>query len=541
MVNQVVVQGSIPNRKFGEFTVPKQNWYINTAENEEQKRKKHGKTVVISALAVGFGILALMKGVLPKTTTKYLEKLRIKLEQKANGSGKLAEFYRFTIKGIDSFMKKSESINNLTSLKDVLFQKLMFGKNGQRTFTRKIHEKITSIFNKLSRSTVNSQYAKTHKKFASLNEYILELNDRILREHASDSKAREAVTAIRERLQRVNKGLEEGFGINARNKRLEEMEKATDGLFDYFWNASFGDAKNFRSKHMYQSFIAEDYMLPFKLRTSGQVGILRQTITHDINDSYKATIKALDNLQKFVKPTDVETYEIITALRNNLRKYKQLAGKDEVAQRKDLNKEIVNNLRRLSETFKSEAKEEGYTHDAVSIMSKYIDEVDDIIVNDKKGELQEILTAYKPYLSRREYLKLKSRFNDAVKSLDKSIDTEIIQYTDKARDLKLGSAPTDVLSILATVGTVGWFLGKSKDKDERISASLKYGIPAIGAIATSLFSTARLVSGGKSIALGLISGWIMNIIGSKVDDVRKTYKLDIALENRSLIKAQSDK
>jgi len=541
MINQVVGQSSIQNRRFGEFSRPNPNWYLVNTETEEQKQKKHGKKVVLYALAAGFGILALMKGVLPKTTTKYLEKLRIKLEQKANGSGKLAEFYRFTIKGIDSFMKKSESINNLTSLKDVLFQKLMFGKNGQRTFTRKIHEKITYIFNKLSRSTVNTTYAKTHRKFASLNEYMLELNDRILREHAKDPKAQEAIRIIKERMQRVNTGLENGFGINARNKRLEEMEKATDGLFDYFWSASFGDARNFRSKHMYQSFIAEDYMLPFKLKTSSQVGTLRQLITHDINDSYKATIKALDNLQKFVKPTDVETYEIITALRNNLRKYKKLAGKNELAQRTELNKEISKNLKRLSETFRSEAREEGYTNEAVSIMSRYIEEVENIISNDRKGELQEILTAYKPYLSRKEYLKLKSKCNSAVQSLDKSIDTEIVQYTDKARDLKLGSAPTDVLSILATVGTVGWFLGKSKDKDERISASLKYGIPAIGAIATSLFSTARLVSGGKSIALGLISGWIMNIIGTKVDEARKIYSLDVSLQNKTIAKVQSDK
>ena len=86
-------------------------------------------------------------------------------------------------------------------------------------------------------------------------------------------------------------------------------------------------------------------------------------------------------------------------------------------------------------------------------------------------------------------------------------------------------------------------MGKSKDKDERISASLKYGIPAVGAIATSLYSTAKLVSGGKSLALGLISGWVMNIIGNYVDKTRKNYSLNVSLQNINKVstKPQPDK
>ena len=98
-------------------------------------------------------------------------------------------------------------------------------------------------------------------------------------------------------------------------------------------------------------------------------------------------------------------------------------------------------------------------------------------------------------------MKLKSHVNSAVKSLDKSIDIETVQYFDKARDLKLGSAPTDVLSIIFTAGAVGYYLNKAESKDDKYSVSLKYGIPAIGAIATSLYSTARLVAGGKRLYL----------------------------------------
>ncbi len=161
--------------------------------------------------------------------------------------------------------------------------------------------------------------------------------------------------------------------------------------------------------------------------------------------------------------------------------------------------------------------------------------------NNSKGELQEILTIYKSLLPRNEYLKLKSEVAKAVKSLDKSIDIETVQYVDKARDLKLGAAPTDVLSILATVGAVGYYLNKSDGKDEKISSALKYGIPAVGAIATSLLCTAKLISGGKAMFFGLASGWVINKVGEFVDDTRKKYALDVSLHPRDILKAQSDK
>ena len=194
-----------------------------------------------------------------------------------------------------------------------------------------------------------------------------------------------------------------------------------------------------------------------------------------------------------------------------------------------------------SGNFKEMSSKFNYNQDAVKSISTYVSEVEDIISKSSKGELQEILTAYKSILPRNEYLKLKSKVESAVKSLDKSIDTETIQYFDKARDLKLGSAPTDVLSIIGAVGAVGYYLGHAENKDERTSVSLKYGIPAIGAIATSLYCTARLVSGGKALLFGLLSGWAMNKAGVLVDDTRKKYSVDISFKNKTLVKSQPDK
>lgn len=544
MINQVLSTNTSQRSAFSNFSQPKNGYYINAPFNQEDKKEsnhKLGKTIAISALVVGFGTLAILSGGFNKGTAKFLNKWKLKLEQKMAQSSKFKNFYRFAVGKIDSFLSKSESINNFTTLKDVFFQRLMWGKDGNRSFTRKIHEGITKYFDKVSRKTVNSSYSNTYDKFSSLSEYFTSVNERILKNHNNDPKYLNIINKINKRVATVNNNLEKGFGINIRNERLKEIKSSSDGLFEFFWDASLKDVKNFKSKNMWQTFIAEDYLLPAKLQLGNKVSMLRQAITHDILDNYKASIKAFDNIQKFINPSDISTNEILNSLRNNLSKYKKLSGKDEVAQRLELNKEIIVNLKDLRSNFSKMSEKYHYSTDAVKSISSYVAEVEEIISKSSKGELQEILTLYKSVLPRNEYLKLKSKVHSAIKALDKSIDIETVQYFDKARDLKLGSAPTDVLSILGAVGAVGYYLNKAETTDDKYSVSLRYGIPAIGAIATSLYCTARLVSGGKAMLLGLLSGWLMNKAGVVVDDARKKYTLDVSFHNREILKPQSDK
>ena len=544
MINQVLSVNTAQTRAFSNFSQPKNGYYINAPFNEEEKKEnnhKLGKTIAISALVVGFGTLAVLSGGLNKGTAKLLNRWKLKLEQKMAKGSRFKNFYRFTAGKIDTFLAKTESINNFTTLKDVAFQRLMWGKDGSRSFTRKIHEGVTKFFDRISRKTVNSSYSNTYDKFAGLTEYFASVNEKVLSRRGNDPKYANIIENINRRIATVNTNLDKGFGINARNERLKEIQKASDGLFEFFWDASLSDVRNFISKNMWQSFIAEDYLIPARLQLGNRAGLLRQTITHDINDNYKATIKALDNIQKFVNPSDMSTNDILNSLRNNLNKYKKLSGKEEIVQRNELNKEIITNLRKLGDNFTEMSSKYNYNSDAAKAISKYVSEVENIISKSSKGELQEILTLYKGILPRSEYLKLKAKVNSAIKSLDKSIDIETIQYFDKARDLKLGSAPTDVLSILGAVGAVGYYLNKAESKDDKYSVSLRYGIPAIGAIATSLYCTARLVSGGKAMLFGLLSGWVMNKAGVVVDDARKKYSLDVSLHNREILKPQPDK
>ena len=532
---------------FSDFKQPQNGYYISAPVQdnieEEKKKKEHklGKTIALSALAVGFGTLAIFSGGLNKGATKYLNKWRITLEQKLAKGSKYQNFYRYALGKVESFLAKTESINNFTTFKDVICQRLMYGKNGQRTFTRKIHEGITKFFNKISRSTVNSSYATTQNKFSKLTERFTEVNEEILRKNPTDTVTANIINGLNSKISSMNKNLEKGFGINARTDRLKEVNQATDGLFDFFWNASLGDVKNFKSKNMWQTYIGENYMAPAKKKLAKDTRHLRRVISHNITDSYKASSGMLEDIQKLANPSDLETNKVINEVRQSIIKYKKLAGADEATQRADLCKNISQKLRELNESFTSVAPEQKYDESTLKSVTEHIARIEDALSNNSKGELQEILTTYKSLLPRKEYLKLKSAVADAVKSLDKSIDIETVQYVDKARDLKLGAAPTDVLSILTTIGAVGYYLNKSDGKDEKISSALKYGIPAVGAIATSLLCTAKLISGGKAMFFGLASGWAINKVGELVDDARKKYALDVSFHPRDILKAQSDK
>lgn len=138
-------------------------------------------------------------------------------------------------------------------------------------------------------------------------------------------------------------------------------------------------------------------------------------------------------------------------------------------------------------------------------------------------DLDELLEMAKGHLSPEQHKKLISRTKNINASLNKATNTEANEYFDKVRDLRLGSAPTDVITMLTSVGTVAIGLSKADNKDERISAALKFGIPVLGSVFSSVLLTISLVSGFKAIAIGTALGLGMSVMGEKVDIARRKY------------------
>ena len=126
----------------------------------QEHKNKSGSSVAIAALATVCAVFMLSRG-FQKNAHIFLDKIKSFLEEKiaytsVNESKKQKKFYEFFMHRVNFFMKKSESINNITSLKDILFMKLMY----KTEPTKKIHESISKYFEKISQKTVYDSYEK---------------------------------------------------------------------------------------------------------------------------------------------------------------------------------------------------------------------------------------------------------------------------------------------------------------------------------------------------------------------------------------------
>lgn len=101
-----------------------------TNSSNNKKNKHIGSAVTIATFASVGCAFMLSRGV-QKNTNKYLNRIKDYLKSKRQQSfikesDKWTLFYENSIQRINAFIKKSESINNITSLKDILIMRLMY-------------------------------------------------------------------------------------------------------------------------------------------------------------------------------------------------------------------------------------------------------------------------------------------------------------------------------------------------------------------------------------------------------------------------------
>lgn len=531
MINQTT--NSVNNNVFAPFISKNGvNYAISKPFTPEQKEefeaKKNTKThklgvnIAATSLLAGFGVLALMKG-MPKGSYEKFNRLFVnlgnKISKKESKNLTIVESLKLQILKIArltaGLIKSSYNIG----LKDILVKKTLT----KLPFGAKFENGITNLFRKISIKTLTRSYANTSANFehmfAELDKVLPEKLEKTVEINGVSKKASEWVKELTNKI-RINRDAH--FSETATNKRLETVSKNIENLYEDVWNR-FRDVKKLvRNKSTYQTFIAEELASPAKLKLAQDVDVVKQIISHDINDNYNSAKKLLSNIDSKINPTDAEAQKLINKIGEQLKEYKSLSGVVEAERRPELNKEITATLEELT----------SYLGKNGSKIENYVAELNNTLSTSKKGAIQQMLTVYKQTLPKEEYLAIKKEIYKAVKSFNKSTDMETDLLFDKLRDLKLGSAPSDALSILASLGVVGWGLGKADNKDEKVSVALKYGIPVVGSVATTLYCTARLVSGGKAIIFGLLSGIAINKIGEMIDDARKKYNKNPILLNQ---------
>ncbi len=130
--------------------------------------------------------------------------------------------------------------------------------------------------------------------------------------------------------------------------------------------------------------------------------------------------------------------------------------------------------------------------------------------------------------SYKEYDKLAKKI---AKGLKNATGLEIGDYFLKQAEIKVGSATTDVLSVLFPIGASAYAISKGNDKDEKISAVLTTCIPLVGTFAAFVYGTTKMLSGAKNLIFSLVSGGVLSILGNYSDKMYQKYKKAGSIEN----------
>ena len=514
-------------------------------ENSPKNRKKAG-WIIGSAGAVGLTALLFASG-LRKNIYKGLQNLRSRFARKAHSKDKMSSknnFYNRALAYVNRFLERADAINNGHSAKIIWIKKGMAAfsdktpKNKFGKMLKKIYNSITDFFIKISRKTVMKSYKKTDKYMEKALSKVLKSKNKLTPAQLSEKITINGITKTRKewfdltiskqgKIQRI---YNENFSEAASDLRYNQMLDSMADLDVRFWNASY-NLKNLKNnvKGMTQSFVAQQLMATEKAKLIQNAASKRALITNDIADICSSINLALKDIDPLISLKDGETIKNLSKFKSHLNKIIKASAHGKEPERKDLISIMVSDINEIMSGIKT--KPDLYSQELISKIGDKFSTAKQIAENSKSGEIQEILDIYKKIFPEKTFNKIAKSMRKYNRSLNKSINTECNAFFDKMRDFSMGAAPMDVLDIAFGIAPMAFFMARAKDKDKRISIGLKYGIPTIASIGTSLYCTTGLLSGGKALAFGLIVGFISNRICKYIDDIRLNAKQSANIVN----------
>ncbi len=443
-----------------------------------------------------------------------LEKSNIK------GSDRWSEFWERSIRRVDSFMEKSQSINNFTTLKDIGFKRLMDISKP----TANLHKKITAFFERIARRTVINSYKTTKKNFSkmyetfdNLDEIILKSNpDEVIKYKGKEYTKKELIEIAQKHREQIRTSVSDFTSDSSMLGRYKYMKKATASLYSQFWdkitNKFWSKDNAFLSKEMWQTYIPDAQLTGNKKSLSEQVALVRKCISYTDKDKTLIVSRYIKTLKSLIPPSDKEGLTLIKKLEWFLDNPEGLSQNRE---------SLIKTLQAIKERPFEKGLENTVIENQKKIRQSNIDSIISLLDEKNIGELQEMIDIYKklaPY--ELAQTKAEKTVRKAVSSFDKALKTETTEFFDKLRDLQLGSAPTDVIGILAPTAMIGYGLIEAADTDERKSVMYTAGIPIIGSVATTIYCTTKLISGGISLGIAAATGVAFKIIGDIIDKYR---------------------
>lgn len=497
---------------------------VDTVTDTDQTGHKRLKTAGIiggSAIVVGGAVLALTRGKLSAKLIKkmgtFIDNVGNKIDElKQKPSTSLMEGYYM------SFLKLAHgatsrlrgALFNITPLKDVLFAKLV--KNVLRL--EKPCDAITNGFRNLSFRTVKSAYKSTDSELKGLVELFGDTNKKILNgEIPTVAKPKETViTNITSMTEQMESAFQTSFGEQVIESRNKDLIARFSGLDKKVFSSVFGKLKKFVGDiDEWTTFVPERLVAKDKAQIMKNLASKKRVITNNPQDNYKQMVKLISDLELKLDPMDKSSRKLIKSIKSLAEKYLTASGDKELQIREDVVNEINKNLKNITNLTHNES----YSPDEAKKIKILAGKIGEVLNCDKKGLLEEILTNYKEILPREEYLKLKKSADKLSQKLNRAVQKEGSEYVDKARDLAVGSALTDVaIGMGLPLATTSIAISAADTKQKKRSVVLRYGLPLLAGVLTSTLCTVALISGGNALMLGGAVSLIGNRIFEQIDN-----------------------
>lgn len=420
-----------------------------------------------------------------------------------------------------------QASSNISAVKDSATLKIM-----QKLKLQKIADKINLFFkDKLVLKNKNIAYNEAEIATINFCNYL----DKIAKNNELPELAQKAKEILTQ--------YEKKFSTPQHIKRSEETWKSLNSLHNKVYEALFKQKGGFlKNIKQLKSYITADLIAPRRTMVLKDLNTAKSNISNNLTDVNNNIKLAFNELKTSVNPKNIKAVKLMKELTELIDQTKTLKGINESQNREKLFKLITTQLNELLEISKNDISN---TKD-FEIAKQKIYKLNELINPDsyKKGLAQEAVTIIKNITKdgtkSPEYklaIKLMNKMNT---KLNSAIWQENNAY-EKLAELAVGSAPADVFGILWPTALGTALVVTADGKNERISKTLTQGIPILGGVGVTYYGTVRGYTGVKNLILGLASGYLLNLIGTKADELVKKYqhqqnKLKTALD--SLAKLQ---
>lgn len=496
---------------------------VDTVITEPKNNREKLKAAAIlgtTAVAIGGTSLLLTKGNISKSFSKLLSKNAQDISNKIVSIKSNPHQFKKSELQLSLYQKINKALMmtrglvfNITPIKDVLFDKIVcdFFK------LRKPCNAITRGFRTLSLNTVKKGYKNASSSANAMTRLFAETNQALEsgQIQTANPLSKTTLDLLKTKTTKIGAEFDKNFSENAITNRDDTISGICKDLNKRVFNRVFGNFKYFVSNlKSWTTFIPEALISNDKTKFLNSLLNKKRIITNGPKDNFLRVSDSLSTLEKLINPNDKASRETLSTLRELSQKYINASGENKNITRT----EICSKINELLKTTKKSLKKTGYTAQDSKDINTHLDKIGKVINNDKKGLIEELLTIYKGLLPPDEYNKLKIAAQKTIKNINKATKKEGEEYIDKVRDLTDGAALTDIaFSMALPIATTAIAVSTAKTKEKKQSVTLKYGIPIISGAITSMIATVKLVTGGKALALGLLSTLATNQICGRID------------------------